>query len=290
MMADQAIEKADGQALPLRAADPPSPEGAGSGDNHLLAIIERAARDPAVDVDKFERLIAIRRELEAERARLAFVEAFAELGPDLPSIDRKGHIVVYSKAARERPGGPTQEDSPIQKTPYAKFEDILEALRTPLHKHGFSIRFEFETTTEGKLQTTCILQHRAGHVVRATTPALQHDTTGSKNNTQAVGSALSYGMRYALRAAVPIVSHDPADRDDDGRSADGEPLIDMDQADDIRRRLKATKTALASFLKWAQLDAIEEMRVPAYKRAIEYLAAKARLQKAADAKAEADGR
>ena len=189
----QIAPTADDAASPTRppvpevtttAPSPPAAPSSGTPDP-ILALIERAARDPQVDVDKMQQLFALRERLEAQRASLAFAEAFAELGPDLPIIDRRGNIVVYSKTDREKPGGVREGDRPIQKTPYATLDDILEALRAPLSRHGFSLRFEHETTADNRLATTAVLRHRMGHAERATTPPLQHDSTGSKNPVQA---------------------------------------------------------------------------------------------------------
>jgi hypothetical protein len=243
----------------------------------ILAMIERAARDPEVNVDKFERLMNMRRSLETERASIAFAEAFADLQPDLPTIDRKGRIVVYSKADREKAGGVPADAEPIQKTPYATLDDILEAIREPLHKHGFSLRFEHDTTTDGRLVTTAILRHREGHSERATAPPLQHDSSGSKNNVQAVGSSLTYGRRYALMAVLPIVSHAPQDADDDGKAA-GAALIDGDQLIAVQQLLEETKSDLTIFFDTLGAAGFSDMTVAQWKRGMALLNEKKRRQ------------
>jgi hypothetical protein len=204
-----------GQAL---SESRPAPEPA-VVDDPFLAMIERAARDPAISVEKLERLFDLSERARAVRAKQAFAEAFAALQIELPTIDRKNRIVVYSKEARERKGGPVEGvDVPQQSTPYATLETIIAAIRAPLSKHGFGIRFE-HATANGLIETTAILTHREGHAERANVPPLQHDSSGSKNNVQAVGSSLTYGRRYALLALLAIVSHAPQDADDDGKAA-----------------------------------------------------------------------
>jgi ERF superfamily len=279
----------DAALVEATAAPTPAPTPAPPPDDAtaIFSLIERAARDPSVDIEKFKALFALRREAEADRARIEFAQAFAALLPELPIVDRKGRIVVYSKTDREKPGGPTPEDRPIQSTPYAQFDDILEAIRGPLSAHGFGVRFEPTVREDGRLVVTCFLEHNRGHWKKADSPPLKHDTTGSKNDVQAVGSAMSYGMRYALRGVLPIVSHAPQDKDDDGKAAGDEPLVEPDQVADIEARLTATGTALKGFLEWAELERLEDMRVPTYKRAVEYLAEKARRQKKGQPKAQA---
>jgi hypothetical protein len=266
----------------VRTTSPPVPEGernplapsSGTPDPYL-AMIERAARDPSVDLAKLQGLMAMKKEVEADRASIAFAEAFNELQLTLPTIDRKGRIIVYSKADRERAGGVPEGAEPIQKTPYATLDDILEALREPLHKHGFSLRFEHDTTTDGRLITTAILRHRQGHAERATSPPLQHDSSGSKNNVQAVGSSLTYGRRYSLMAVLPIVSHAPQDADDDGKAA-GSALIDGEQLIQMQQLLEETKSDLAIFFDTLGATGFSDMTVKQFKRGVALLNEKKR--------------
>jgi hypothetical protein len=259
---------------PLVPAEEQHSPSAGAPDP-ILAMIERAARDPAVDLAKLQGLMAMKKDIEADRASIAFAEAFSELQPELPTIDRKGRIVVYSKSDREKPGGVPADAEPIQKTPYATLDDILEAIREPLHKHGFSLRFEHDTATDGRLITTAILRHRLGHAERATTPPLQHDSSGSKNNVQAVGSSLTYGRRYALMAVLPIVSHAAQDADDDGKAA-GAARIDGDQLIQMQQLLEETKSDLSIFFDTLGTTGFSDMTVRQWKRGMALLEEKKR--------------
>jgi hypothetical protein len=262
--------------------EPQSPTSAGAPADPYLAMIERAARDPAVDLAKLQGLMALKKEVEADRASLAFAEAFIELQKDLPTIDRKGRIVVFSKALRDRAEkeGPQvfEGETPQQKTPYAQFDDILEAIREPLHKHGFALRFEHHTQPVGdsyRIITTAILRHRQGHEEKASTPPLQHDSTGSKNAAQAVGSATKYGLRYALMAVLPIVSHAPQDADDDGQ-ASGSALIDADQLAKVQQLLEETKSDLSIFFDTLGATGFSDMTVKQFRRGVALLEEKRR--------------
>jgi hypothetical protein len=256
-------------AGPLPGANP-----SGTPDP-ILAMIERAARDPAVDLAKLQGLMAMKKDIEAERASIAFAEAFAELQPDLPTIDRNGQIVVYSKADRDKPGGVPEGATPIQRTRYATMDDILEALRQPLAKHGFSLRFEHGITADGRMDTTAILRHRLGHQEKARIPPLKQDTTGSKNDVQAIGSALTYGRRYALMALLPIASHAPQDADDDGRAA-GSAIIDADQLAKLQELLVETASDVAKFLETLGADGFGDLTVKQYTRGVGLLEEKKR--------------
>jgi ERF superfamily len=256
-----------------------APPAAALASDPYLAMIERAARDPQVDLAKLQGLMAMKKEVEADRASIAFAEALTGLQQDLPTIDRKGRILVFSKALRERAEkeGPQvfEGQEPQQKTPYATLGDILEAIRAPLAAHGFSLRFEHETTADGRLATTAILRHRQGHSERATTPPLMHDSTGSKNNVQAVGSSLTYGRRYALMSVLPIVSHAPQDADDDGKAA-GSALIDGDQLVQVQQLLKDTQSDLTIFFDTLGSTGFSDMTIKQWKRGVALLNEKKR--------------
>jgi transcriptional regulator with XRE-family HTH domain len=242
----------------------------------VLLMIERAARDPTIDVEKFKELWALRKERQAEIAEAEFNAAFAKLLPALPVIDQKGQIKIYAKADREKPGGPTPDDKPVQVTRYVKFEDILEAVRGPLADHDFAIRFEPSTAaSDNRIVMTAVLMHRAGHSARATSPPLQHDASGSKNAVQAVGSTLSYAKRYALMSVLPIVSHAPADADDDAEAA-GSQFIAIDDIAFLEQQIRDTQTDKARFLAAFDAPSIAGITKTQLKRAKDLLAAKKR--------------
>ncbi len=253
-----------GQLIESRPAPAPAPA---IGGDPYLSMIERAARDPSISVEKLERLFDLSERARTAQAKQAFASAFAALQPELPTIDRKNRIVVYREADRKKQGGPIEGvDVPQQSTPYATIETIIESIRQPLARHGFSIRFE-HATVNGLIGTTAILTHRDGHAERAEVPPLQHDSSGSKNNVQAVGSSLTYGRRYALLALLAIVSHAPQDADDDGKAAGGKQagVITEDQVAELQGLIvqasKPEKIAhyTAAMLKRYRAATIEEL-------------------------------
>jgi hypothetical protein len=162
-----------------------------------VALWERLARDPNVDVEKLERLIKMQKEILAENARAAFYAAFAAMQGEIPTISEKGEILVNGQV-RSR---------------YPRNEDIQEALRPILQRHGFALTFRNEFKDD-VLTITGVLAHRGGHSERDEFLA-KADTSGSKNAIQALGSTRSYGQRYTTMALLNIVSRDPRDQPDD---------------------------------------------------------------------------
>jgi hypothetical protein len=182
----------------------------------ILAVIERAARDPNTDIDKLERLFALRERIEERAAKQAFIEAKIAMRPELPEITMKGHIIIRDRQ---------KADVIIQDTPFARFEDIHEAVMPILTAHGFDLSFRNGLSPDGKVRVTTILSHCDGHE-EETHFDLPHDGSGSKNSVQAVGSSTSYGKRYGV---LSILNIKVAGEDDDGQAASykspkGEPL------------------------------------------------------------------
>ncbi|MBB6424989.1 ERF family protein [Sphingopyxis sp. JAI128] len=165
----------------------------------LMDVIAQAARDPSVDIDKMERLIAMQERVQGRDAQTQYYSALAEMQPNLPIIDERGGI--------------KGRDGTIQST-YALWEDVNEAIRPTLAEHGFSLSFRV-SRADGEIIVTGILAHRSGHR-EETTLSLPTDTSGSKNAVQAVGSSTSYGKRYTAFALLNITT---TGEDDDGNKA-----------------------------------------------------------------------
>lgn len=170
----------------------------------ILSVIERMATNPDIDPDRIERFIALKERMDKEAARKAFAAALAECQSELPVIEERGQIKYGKKSKDGEDEGPT----------YALWEDINEAIRPVLKRHGFALTFKTGQTLEGKITVTGILSHRDGHF-EDTMIALMHDSSGAKNAVQAMGSSISYGKRYTASALLNITSRG---EDDDGEA------------------------------------------------------------------------
>lgn len=96
-----------------------------------------------------------------------------------------------------------------QKTKYADLETTIELVKPLLAKHGFSFLQPCSGGAGGYVSVTTILLHKSGEWVRDTLSM----PTGN-NGAQGVGSAISYGKRYALTSLLGL-----ATEDDDGAGA-----------------------------------------------------------------------
>lgn len=159
----------------------------------LLPMIERAARDPDVNVDKMERLMAMMERVEQRHAEAAFAADLSEMQDELPSIGERGNA--------------------SGRYTYALWEDINAAIKPVLKKYGFAL--SFRTDFSDGISVTGVLTHKSGHR-EETTIKLPADSSGNKNAVQAVASSVSYGKRYTAGALLNLTSHG---EDDDAFAA-----------------------------------------------------------------------
>lgn len=220
----------------------------------IIGMIERAARDPNVDIDKMERLLLMQERVIARQAKTNFDAALAEMQQELPVIEKRGKIEIREKDSSGKRTGDVQ-----QSTAYARWEDINEAIKPILTRHGFALSFRTGLAEDGRVKVTGILSHRDGHR-EETTMVLQHDSTGSKNAVQAVGSSTSYGKRYTAAALLNLTARG---EDDDGKAADQPETLSDEQVREIFDLLTTTGSDLAGFLKVMKVEGLTE--IPAAK-------------------------
>lgn len=150
----------------------------------LIQMIERAASDPNVDIDKMERLMQMHERIIAKQAETAFNDALTACQAELrPIATDAENSQTHSRYAT-----------------YAKLDGVLRPIYT---KHGFAISYDTADSPKAEHVRVVAYVSRAGHTRRyqADMPA---DGKGAKGGdvmtkTHASGSAMSYGMRYLLK-------------------------------------------------------------------------------------------
>ena len=150
----------------------------------LIDMIGRLASDPNSDIDKMERLMAMREKVLDREIKSAFNAALSDMQDAIPAIAERG--------------------SGHGSITYAKWEDVNKVIKPILKQYGFALRFEVDTK-EG-VSVTATLSHSCGFEVN-TTMTSKADTSGSKNAIQAIGSSVSYLKRYTASALLNITSH-----------------------------------------------------------------------------------
>lgn len=165
------------------------------------AMFERWAKDPAVDVEKFERFMTM---WERERARQSEAAFDAAMNAAQKAI---------KPVAADSRNNQTNSD-------YASYEALDTKIRPVYTEHGFGLSFDTgDAPRENEVRVLCYVT-RGGHkrTYKIDMPA---DGKGAKGGdvmtrTHATGAAVTYGKRYLLAMIFNIAI---GEKDDDGNKA-----------------------------------------------------------------------
>lgn len=188
-----------------------------TNSQNFMAMLIAAAKDPAIDAAKTEAMANLAIKLQDRERETEFNRDLAAALVAMPRITKQGRIIIPGKDGR-----PAREQGR-----YAKFEDIDAVIRPLLAEHNLAIRFELGS--DGPLTTARpIIIHRNGHVDKGDALKVPRESSGSKNDVQAVGSSASYAKRYAMCAALNIVM--------EGEDTDGRYPLPDDPLNDVQER------------------------------------------------------
>lgn len=188
-MPSTAVESDKVASMPIPAIDP------------LLAMIERASRDPSIDLDRMERLIGMRdREIEA-KAKEAFNNALADAQQELKPVAYDSH-------------------NPQTKSRYASYFAVDQVLRPVRSRHRFALTFDTEDgAPDGYIRVVAFLS-KGRHTRRYhyDSPIV---TTGIRGNemmtlTHARASAVTYAKRYLVGMIFDLSIGEDKDGNDGG--------------------------------------------------------------------------
>lgn len=206
------------------------------------------------DFQSVREMVALSKELAAEKARNAFNEAVAAAKAEIPVIvkNAKGH---NNKA-------------------YANFAAYAAVVDPVIAKHG--LRYRFRTDQTDRITVTCVLSHKGGHS-EENSLAGPADNSGSKNAIQAIGSTLTYLQRYTLIQALGLAASDDDDGQKHGKTDDQIKTISEEQQMQLRELLEATESDERRFCAMGKIERLSEMLASDYDSAIGIL--KQRLEK-----------
>jgi hypothetical protein len=234
----------------VETAPPPAPL---AGDaSPILGLIERASRDPNVDIDKMERLIAMHERVQAEQNRREFDNAMASAQEAMKAI--RANL-----------------ENKQTKSEYASYAQLDKAVRPIYSRQGFALSFNTgDAPNPNEVRVLCTVSHRAGHRqdYKIDMPADGKGPQGAAvmTRTHATGAAASYGQRYLLKLIFNLAV---GDVDDDGNSAGGfdggddvEALAPKDAPRDANGKLLSTYSAelAARAQQWAD-EAIQYLNL-----------------------------
>jgi hypothetical protein len=212
----------------------------------VLALIERMALDPRVDVEKLDCLMAMYERLKTKEAELAFNAAKGRILKKLAGIKIVKNRSVLHEFEREKPQMGTYEAFR-----YAPLEEIDKYLRPLLAEEEMDLSYSGEVVQDRGILIRGRLKHLpSGHFEDSFMPA-PPDTTGDKSEVQAVGSTNSYLRRYIACNIFNIVV--VAD-DDDGNGG----TLNEVQTKTVLDLIKRTKVG-PKFLKYMKAQSVEEI-------------------------------
>ena len=197
------------------------------------ALISRAI-DNNVPVETMERLLAMRRELKAEKAKELFDEAMAKFQGECP-------VIKKTKA-----GGSTKSGKVAYY--YAPLDAIVSQTKETIQANGFSYSIQTETKESG-VKVTCKVKHQAGHNEESSVEVPLGSKTDIMSASQVVASALTFAKRYAFCNAFGILT---GDDDDDSQITKTVP--------DEQEKIKQGFKKLMSMLDTASITELKEYK------------------------------
>lgn len=224
----------------------------------VLSMIERAARDPAVDIDKLEKLMEMRERAETKAAERAFNGAMKDAQSEMRPIS-------------------ADATNPQTRSKYATYAKLDNALRPIYTRHGFALSFdEADSPKPDHIRVLCYVTHDAGFS-RTYHKDMPADGKGAKGGdvmtkTHATGAASSYGSRYILKGIFNVAV---GEDDRDGNPAPGASITE-DQSDDLLALIESVGADKARFLKFFQIEQVSHLPAKKYQEAVNMLNAKAR--------------
>lgn len=207
----------------------------GQESNSIISIIERAALNPEIDMDKMERLLEMKERLDAKDEARQFNLAMSE---------------AQSKMGRIS----TDATNPQTRSKYASYGKLDKVLRPIYTDAGFSLSFDSKKADETTITVLCYVSHKSGHT-RTYTADMDASGKGAKGGdvmtkTHATGSAMSYGMRYLLKLIFNVAI---GEEDDDGNKA-GSQVISPEQANEIHSMITENDINMERFIGWLKSD------------------------------------
>jgi len=228
------------------------------GGSDMMTAIARAAADPNVNVEKFERLMALKERSDAKEAEREFNIAMNEV-----------QELIRPIAA--------DASNPQTKSKYASYLALDKALRPIYTAHGFSLSFDTDAAGPDMVRVLCYVSHRAGHS-RTYKVDMPSDGKGARggdvmSKTHATGAAMTYGQRYLLKMIFNIA----VGEDDDGNSNGGGEKITQAQAERIQEMLTRDGADLELFIGYiaktlkAPITCIAEIPASQFKKVLEII-------------------
>jgi len=202
----------------------------------LLAMVERVALDPRINVDTLERMMGLYERMKGNQAQQVYAEAMNQAQAEIQPVAR------------------TTENT-VTHSWYAKLEAVDAAIRPIYLRHGFSLSYNtVPALVMGNVRMECRCWHTGGHSElfhrEAGPDTLGPKGTPTKTVLHGIGSTETFLRRYLACGVFNVVFKD---LDDDGN---GGPITD-EQVAEILAKIPEAKAG-PKFLKYCGCLSVEE--------------------------------
>ena len=110
---------------------------------------------------------------------------------------------ALNKAQKEDLFALTDKTNPFFKSKYADLSSVWQVARKPLTENGLSVVQTMDESANGHPVVVTTLMHESGQWIRG-----RLTLKPTKEDPQAIGSAITYGRRYSLSAILGICPED----------------------------------------------------------------------------------
>lgn len=240
-----------------------------------MGIIDKLIANPDFDMDKMDRLLAVQERWEENEARKAYNAAFSKFKALNVGAVKTEHVRYQKK----------------DKTWTDYWHDdvgvTLHNVGAAMGPLGLAIRFATKHI-DGLIYVAAICSHSLGHSERAELPAAP-DTSGGKNDIQAVGSTIRYLQRYTLNMLLGLAP--PGDPNEGHLPISAEEVDEINAA--LERKQKenpgAANWSTERFCNWLGVGNVESIPRIKYRKVALHLQLGKASSKAGDLQSKTEG-
>jgi hypothetical protein len=216
----------------------------GQSTDPMISMMERAIFDPTFDVEKLERIFALKERHDAQSRKEAFETALLEVQKRVGRVEQNGLM-------NRGTGG---------QIPYAKREDIDAVARPIYQEYGFTVTWDYPMADDGNIHVTGYFSAH-GHTEKRVW-VCKPDPSGGKTGPQATSSTGAYGKRQISKMMWDIIE---VGKDQNGAKA--EELISESECLDLQSAIEEVNGDKLKFLKRFDVSAFREMTKSKLKQA-----------------------
>lgn len=222
-----------------------------SQNEALIRMIQEAAINPEIDLDRMERLFEMRERIMAKEAETLFFRAMAAAQAQIKPVIKN-------------------QKNTHTKSEYADLEAVSEAIQPIITEHGFSLTFsEGECPKQGHMRVICEVMHVDGHskTYHGDVPIDAAGSQGKTNKTatQAYGSTKTYGRRY-LKCDIFDVAI--KGQDNDGNRAEVPTKITPDQLKELQNLINRAGSDTVRICNHYKIEALPDMNTRDFNHAV----------------------